>query len=185
MAVAFACPGCSTPFNVTEEMAGKRAKCPKCLIVFTLPSAEPAPAAIAERVAGKAPVPAATTDLFKDSDRNDPDRKRSKRNSRDDDERDERDRDRDRDDLRPRRAKKGRSGGSMVPWILAVTGVAVLLLLICSGVIVAIVMVTMDRAPRSWPPWRATISHSAISRAIHREISRKWEISRSAPLAAL
>jgi hypothetical protein len=147
MAVSFACPGCATPFRVTPELAGKRAKCPKCLMIFTLPAAE---APLASAAAGKqGPV-----DLFRDSERSDPDRKRSRRKSVDDDWDDDRDRDdrgrddrdrddRDRDEPRPRRSKSRRSGGSALPWVLGLGAAALVLFLFCGGALVVVAYVTV------------------------------------------
>lgn len=47
MAITFKCPNpeCRHPFKVKDELAGKRAACPKCKKVLTIPKPQPAPAA--------------------------------------------------------------------------------------------------------------------------------------------
>ena len=37
MAIQFACPGCSQPIEVDDEIAGKSAACPYCQHVVTVP----------------------------------------------------------------------------------------------------------------------------------------------------
>jgi hypothetical protein len=111
-------------------MAGKRAKCPKCLMVFTLPATGDRPATRREDPSNRAT--AALDDAFQDSERYDADRKRSKRVDDDVD-------DRDRDEPRPRPSRSRRStGGSALPWILGLGGVAAILFLLCGGTLVAI-----------------------------------------------
>jgi hypothetical protein len=39
MSIALACPKCATSVPVSAEMAGKRAKCPECMMALALPSA--------------------------------------------------------------------------------------------------------------------------------------------------
>jgi hypothetical protein len=134
MAIAFACPGCATPFNVTDDMAGKRAKCPKCTMIFTLPAAEPVAAA------SKAPAKqsaAASAGSFQETERFDPDRKSSRRSRGDDED--------DRDEARPRSAKSRKAKGSPLPWILGLGGVALLLLVFCAGTITVIAVVAFRR----------------------------------------
>ena len=43
--IKFPCPGCQALFNVTDDKAGKRGKCPKCQSPFTIPQPEAAAAA--------------------------------------------------------------------------------------------------------------------------------------------
>jgi hypothetical protein len=101
-------------------------------MVFTLPEAEAV-------VAGTTTSKEAPVDLFRDSERFDPDRKRARRKSADDDWED----DRDRDEPRPRRNKTRRSGGSALPWVLGLGGAAVVLLLFCGGAVAVIALVTL------------------------------------------
>src|SRR5215210_981208 len=120
MAISFGCPGCSTPFNVGPEMAGKKAKCPKCLMVFTVPDAGPAPppAAVTAKVVAEEERPRPKPYEKDDYDDKDPDRKRP-RSRRDDEEEDE---------PRPARRKARRSsGGSALPWVLGIGVAAVVL----------------------------------------------------------
>jgi predicted Zn finger-like uncharacterized protein len=42
MTIRLSCPSCEASFQVREEYAGKRMKCPKCSAVVTVPSEEPA-----------------------------------------------------------------------------------------------------------------------------------------------
>jgi predicted Zn finger-like uncharacterized protein len=146
MAFAFACPGCAAPFNVTEKMAGKRAKCPKCNIVFTLPAATPASVKAGVKAAPPAPppVPPPVSDLFPKSDRSDA--KSSRRSSRDDDDYD------DRDAARPRRAKTRRAKSSATPWILAGVGIALVLFLMCGGTIAILGFIGWGEANKAKPP---------------------------------
>jgi predicted Zn finger-like uncharacterized protein len=123
MAISFACPGCATPFRVTEDMAGKKAKCPKCAMVFTLPETVPAGGTVPGVPSGQPPPGA-----YAESGRHDPDRKRSDRDD------DRRDRDDDRDDEpRPKRSRPRRSGNSMIYWVLGLGGALVVLLVLCGG----------------------------------------------------
>jgi predicted Zn finger-like uncharacterized protein len=41
MALSFGCPKCGADFRVAETMAGKKAKCPKCELVFVVPTPGP------------------------------------------------------------------------------------------------------------------------------------------------
>jgi hypothetical protein len=163
MAIPFACPGCATPFNVTEDMAGKRAKCPKCLMIFTLPAAKPAAAAAAPAAPAKKATAAVTADLFPKSDRDDPDRRPSRRSTRDDDDDDrdrdrgrnrdrDRDYDRDLDEPRPRRSKARRSKGSALPWVLGIGGVVLLMIIFCGGTITAVALIGLGGNANPVPP---------------------------------
>ncbi len=153
MAVAFACPGCSTPFRVTEDMAGKRAKCPKCLMVFTLPGSE---ALGGTQTRGPAETPEAPADSFKDSERYSPEPRR--RRERDDDGDRDRDRDRDRDEARPKRAKARRSGGSALPWVLGLGGAALVLFLLCGGSIAIVAMVGLSGGNNNPAPGQGIVA---------------------------
>jgi len=44
MAIEFRCPSCNSLFRLKDELAGRRAKCPKCKTSVTIPSAAPEPA---------------------------------------------------------------------------------------------------------------------------------------------
>jgi hypothetical protein len=44
MAIKFTCPNCRYPLKVKDELAGKRARCPKCKHVIQLPAVTPAAA---------------------------------------------------------------------------------------------------------------------------------------------
>jgi len=37
MAIEFDCPGCERRFRLADNLAGKRARCPKCKAVLTVP----------------------------------------------------------------------------------------------------------------------------------------------------
>ena len=65
------CPGCAAPVRVPEGMAGKRARCPQCQMIFTVPTASAAPA--------KAAASSPQVDLFKDANRGEPARRESKK----------------------------------------------------------------------------------------------------------
>src|SRR5437763_1658373 len=132
MAISCACPGCSTPFRVTDELAGKRVKCPKCLMVFTLPAAVPEPAMAAVEPPPVKKVAAPVNDLFREPEPRDSSRKASRRDTRDHDDDRDSDPDRDRDLPRARRKVK-RSGGSAMPWVLGLVGAAVLMFVLCGG----------------------------------------------------
>lgn len=43
MPIRFTCPSCSAPFNVPDDKAGKKTKCPKCASMLTVPSASSSP----------------------------------------------------------------------------------------------------------------------------------------------
>lgn len=130
MAISCACPGCSTAFRVTDELAGKRVKCPKCLMVFTLPAAVPEPVAAAPEPPPVKKVAAPVNDLFREPEPRDSSRKASRRDARDRD--DDRDSDPDNDLPRSRRKAK-RASGSAMPWVLGLVGAAVLLFVLCGG----------------------------------------------------
>src|SRR6476620_8306055 len=99
MAISFGCPGCSTPFNVGTDMAGKKAKCPKCLLVFTVPEPAAAPAApTAPPPWEERPKPRRTYDDDERDKVRDPDDRPRSRPSRDDED----------DDVQPRRKKARR-----------------------------------------------------------------------------
>ena len=53
MALTFSCPACKSVLRVSDEMAGKKARCPSCQTVFTLPKESEAAAPL------PAPKPAA------------------------------------------------------------------------------------------------------------------------------
>jgi phage FluMu protein Com len=44
MPIKFPCPHCKKGLSVKEHLAGKRAKCPACKKVLTVPAPESAPA---------------------------------------------------------------------------------------------------------------------------------------------
>lgn len=43
MSISITCDQCGKQYNVTEDLAGKRAKCKQCGAVLVIPSAQPAP----------------------------------------------------------------------------------------------------------------------------------------------
>jgi hypothetical protein len=102
-------------------------------MVFSLPALppDPPPAAIEPVAARRAAAP--VDDLFRESERREPERTASRRTARDDD----RD-DRARDEPRTRRTKARKSGGSALPWVLGVGGAVMLLFLVCGGAIAII-----------------------------------------------
>jgi hypothetical protein len=109
-------------------MAGKRAKCPKCNMVFTLPAAKP----IAVQASPPA-VPSAPVDLFPKSNPDNPERRSS--------------RPRDvRDDFASRRSRSRGRKSSALPWIFAGGGVAVVLFLLCAGSIAVVIYTRIERA---------------------------------------
>src|SRR4051794_3321062 len=55
--IKFACPGCHVTLKVSDALAGKKIKCPKCAAIAPIPAASAAPAAPA--AAPKAPAPVA------------------------------------------------------------------------------------------------------------------------------
>jgi predicted Zn finger-like uncharacterized protein len=132
MAISCACPGCSTAFRVTDELAGKRVKCPKCLMVFTLPATVPEPALAASEPPPVKKAAAPIDDLFREPEPRDSSRKAARRDARDRDVDRDSDPDRDRDLPRARRKAK-RSSGSAMPWVLGLVGAAVLLFVLCGG----------------------------------------------------
>jgi predicted Zn finger-like uncharacterized protein len=156
MAIAFACPGCATPFNVTDDMAGKRAKCPKCQMVFTLPAATPPPP----------PAVPVATDLFPPPPNRNDERRSSRSAKRDEeDERDpDRDRDRDYDEPRPRRSRIRRKSGSSLPLILGIGAAVVALMLLCGGAITILAIIGLSNRdnPPPRPPVIANINAPAI-----------------------
>jgi hypothetical protein len=132
MAIAFACPGCATPFDITAQMAGKRAKCPKCNIVFTLPSA--APTAVKT---SPPPVPPPVTDLFQKKSSPADERRRTSPGPREDD------RDDSIDSVRRRgRGKRGKT--SATPWVFAIVGVVLVLFLLCAGSVMVLLFIRLD-----------------------------------------
>src|SRR5919201_1810397 len=44
MSIKFNCPKCRRPFNVKDQYAGKKAQCPDCKQIITVPAAAPAAA---------------------------------------------------------------------------------------------------------------------------------------------
>jgi hypothetical protein len=143
MADTSTCPGCATPVRVPEGMAGKRARCPKCQMIFTVTADAPA-------VASAAPPP--QFDLFSERDR----AERAKASKRLDDEENDRGRrrDRERDDDEPRRrpSRKPQSGGSALPWVLGILGVSFLLIVICGGGAIAVAIIGFrEREPHRDP----------------------------------
>jgi predicted Zn finger-like uncharacterized protein len=140
MAISCACPSCSTPFRVADELAGKRVKCPKCLMVFTLPATVPEPVMARNEPPSVKKVAAPINDLFREPEPRDTGRKASRRDTRDDDR--DSDPDRDRDLPRSRRSKARGSGGSAMPWVLGLGGAAALLFLLCGGAVVVIGIAT-------------------------------------------
>ena len=38
MSIKFSCPKCDQPLVIPDELAGKRRKCPKCGVKFTVPT---------------------------------------------------------------------------------------------------------------------------------------------------
>src|SRR5260370_33304354 len=118
MAISCACPSCSTPFRVADELAGKRVKCPKCLMVFTLPATVPEPAMARNEPPSVKKVAAPINDLLREPEPRDTGRKASRRDTRDHDRDSDADPDRDRDLPRSRRSKAHRSGESALPWRL-------------------------------------------------------------------
>ena len=64
MTIKFPCPNCKKPLKVKEELAGKRAKCPACQKILTIPKPVAAPAdvealaaaALADKPAGSRPT---------------------------------------------------------------------------------------------------------------------------------
>jgi predicted Zn finger-like uncharacterized protein len=148
MAITCACPGCATPFNVTDDMAGKRGKCPKCLMVFTVPAAAPVPPAGG---AGSGRTErTADPESYRDAGRYDPDRKSGKSATRRDD-RDERD-DHVDDEPRSRRTRARRqSGSSMLPWVLGLGAAALLLFVVCAGVITIVVILAFRQGDNKAP----------------------------------
>lgn len=127
------CPGCAAPVRVPEGMAGKRARCPQCQMIFTVPTASAAPA--------KAAASSPQVDLFKDANRGEPARRESKKSV--DYDRDRRhDDDWDDDDLpRPRVARKRSTSGSALPWVLGIGGLALLLIMFCGGGVAIIAII--------------------------------------------
>ncbi len=107
MAVSFACPGCATPFELTADMAGKRAQCPQCRMVFTLPDGS-----------------VASPEIREGTGRGEPGRRGARR-----DFGDERDRDRDRDEAARRPGRRR----SVLPWVLGIGIACVLLFVVCGG----------------------------------------------------
>lgn len=60
MAIAFACPGCTKPFRVPDEMAGRPTKCPSCGTSLLVPGmAAPPPPPPQMNLPGQLPMPMA------------------------------------------------------------------------------------------------------------------------------
>jgi hypothetical protein len=58
MPIKIKCPHCQKALSINESMAGKRAACPACKVVLTIPSASTAPAAAAVKAPAPRPAPA-------------------------------------------------------------------------------------------------------------------------------
>ncbi len=131
MPIAVRCPSCSASFNVKDEYAGKRTKCPKCGGPLAIPTKD-----IADTVRmpypPAAPKPAKPTTLPPADDEpeekpqkkrvaDDEDAPRSKKRPRDEDED---------DDRRSRRGGGGKAKKSSLPLILGILAGA---LLLCGG----------------------------------------------------
>ena len=58
--IKFACPGCKVTLKVSDKLAGKKIKCPKCAAIAPIPGAAVAPAAapppLAKPVAAPPPI---------------------------------------------------------------------------------------------------------------------------------
>jgi predicted Zn finger-like uncharacterized protein len=135
MPVLIECPSCETQLRVGQETRGKKIRCPKCQEVFKVPAASSAatrrrPADDADDENGRfSAKPAASRRPRLDDTYDDDDVPRRSRRHREDDD--------DVDD-EPRRSSR-RQKSSALPWILAGSGVGVLVL---GGVILAVVLVS-------------------------------------------
>jgi serine/threonine protein kinase len=58
--IAFACPACGRTLRVSDEQAGKKARCPSCAAISPILPLRPAPVAIEKAPVPPAPIPTAT-----------------------------------------------------------------------------------------------------------------------------
>lgn len=145
MPIAVMCPGCSANFSVKDELAGKRAKCPKCAEPLTIPGGAPAaPVAVAKPVTARAvAVPVKPTDEDdrpkgkKQRDEEDTDeqsRGKKRRDDVDEEDRPKNKRRKDDEDDKPkgkrRRDDDDKPKKSVLPLVLGIVGGVVLL---CAG----------------------------------------------------